>query len=675
MRGQRVLANRFVDFRTIDCPGGANCYVFTEPMDTPRQDEKVTEELKAWTAQVTRRRFIVGVGFAAAAAWARPLLGTASAALPDEFGSLVFPTRNLPGWPKAPVSFALIGDFGAGNIHSGSDGPTATINPNAQNVGEGVGYYAKVSSQAYVISVGDNVYVPYYGYPANPPLEAVGSNNPPGTHEAFAALNITPYDQAVGALYSAYIKFPSASTSVYAPHGSKKQRFFTVIGDHDWWHQPRAIVDGFPIYPFDTASYPAEVGAQTIYYPGNTNGTSYYLQYFGNQGEGSTSNNTRYWDALQDKIHWIALSSDANETILGTLSNGYYFETMLENGLTPAEDNLQNSLQGQWFRNITSQKPKGDWRFVITHYSPYTSSTPATGGHNPAVYMQWGYEDFGVDAVFSGHVHAYERLYVNGVTYVVCGAGGTFESLSEFATPVGGPSIVQVANKYGFLTAERAEGMIFFSYLSFPPHDDSTPRVEVGLSDRFVLLKKGTLNAANQFAELKTIHVTLGGGSIKLGENFSYTGDLVGRGVLTKQAKGNFTLTKECPNFTGGMTVAGGQLTLGVDQTLASEVAVTLSGGGLVADAITQNFSTPLMVQSNAEITATATTALSFADSSAAVWPGSAALTIRGTPGATSIRFGTSATGLTAKQLSRIRFQTPGSTGARLTSDGYLVRA
>jgi len=647
----------------------------SDPDKDKHPDSDLTAELEAWTSQVTRRRFILGVGFAAAATWARPLLETASAALPDDFGSLAFPQGTPPGWPKPSVSFALIGDFGAGNIDSNGH-PKSVINPNSQNVGEGVARYAKVDSSAYVVSVGDNVYVPFYG-PETPPPDAI--NAPPGSAETYVALNITPYDQAIGALYSPYIKFPPGSTSVYAAHGAKKQRFFTVIGDHDWWHQPRATVSGYNVYEMDHASYPPAVtDSQTLYYPDNTGGPSMYLQYFGNQGEGSTSGNTRYWDVVQDKVHWIGLSSDPNETILGTLTNAYYAYTeLLPGNLTPAQDNLQNSAQGRWFRSVTQQKEKADWRFVITHYSPYTSSAPGAPyyGHNPAIYMQWGYENFGVDMVFSGHVHAYERLYVGGVTYVVCGAGGTFESLSTFATGVGGPSVVQVENQYGFLTAERGDGKFFFSYLSFPPADESgaTPSLDVSLSDRFVLLKKGLLNTENEFAELKSIHVTPGGGAIKLGKDYTYAGDLVGLGALTKQAQANFILAKASPNFTGELIIASGRVTLGLDQTLAAEATVTLNGGTLGAAAIAQDFRTPLSVQKPSEIMVDAATTLTFANSSAADWKGSALLTIRGALSATGLRFGDSSSGLTAKQLARIRFQNPNRGVARLTSDGYLV--
>ncbi|MEA3307196.1 MAG: hypothetical protein U9Q34_05385, partial [Elusimicrobiota bacterium] len=34
------------------------------------------------------------------------------------------------------------------------------------------------------------------------------------------------------------------------------------------------------------------------------------------------------------------------------------------------------------------------------------------------------FEKYGVDIVFSGHDHSYERLYKNGIYYVIAGGGG-----------------------------------------------------------------------------------------------------------------------------------------------------------------------------------------------------------------------------------------------------------
>jgi predicted phosphodiesterase len=61
--------------------------------------------------------------------------------------------------------------------------------------------------------------------------------------------------------------------------------------------------------------------------------------------------------------------------------------------------------------------------FVVLHHGPF--STGPHGG-NLAVRAAWAplFSAYGVDAVFSGHDHLYERLEHDGVRYVVSGGGG-----------------------------------------------------------------------------------------------------------------------------------------------------------------------------------------------------------------------------------------------------------
>ena len=64
------------------------------------------------------------------------------------------------------------------------------------------------------------------------------------------------------------------------------------------------------------------------------------------------------------------------------------------------------------------------WRFVFLHRSPYGSSRH---GPDEKIREDLGplFARYGVDVVFSGHDHAYERTVpIRGVTYVVSGGGG-----------------------------------------------------------------------------------------------------------------------------------------------------------------------------------------------------------------------------------------------------------
>lgn len=63
--------------------------------------------------------------------------------------------------------------------------------------------------------------------------------------------------------------------------------------------------------------------------------------------------------------------------------------------------------------------------FVTFHHPPYSSGTRHPGGWTD-IRERWGpiFEDYGVDMVFSGHVHSYQRYAVNNVQYIIAATGG-----------------------------------------------------------------------------------------------------------------------------------------------------------------------------------------------------------------------------------------------------------
>ena len=64
--------------------------------------------------------------------------------------------------------------------------------------------------------------------------------------------------------------------------------------------------------------------------------------------------------------------------------------------------------------------------------------------------MQWPYKPWGADLVMSGHVHNYERLIEDGLTYIVSGLGGLSASVG-YPTGTGIP---------GSLALQRARGSV-----------------------------------------------------------------------------------------------------------------------------------------------------------------------------------------------------------------------
>lgn len=65
------------------------------------------------------------------------------------------------------------------------------------------------------------------------------------------------------------------------------------------------------------------------------------------------------------------------------------------------------------------------FKFVTFHHPPYSSDQRHWGGwENVREFWEDLFIESGVDAVFSGHVHTYERYHINKVHYIVLGCGG-----------------------------------------------------------------------------------------------------------------------------------------------------------------------------------------------------------------------------------------------------------
>ncbi len=86
---------------------------------------------------------------------------------------------------------------------------------------------------------------------------------------------------------------------------------------------------------------------------------------------------------------------------------------------------VPGSAQYQWLESDLQAAFSADYIFVFFHHPPYSSSSAE--GSNLVVRNAFSslFEDYGVDIVFTGHDHIYERtIPINGITYVVTGGGG-----------------------------------------------------------------------------------------------------------------------------------------------------------------------------------------------------------------------------------------------------------
>jgi len=103
---------------------------------------------------------------------------------------------------------------------------------------------------------------------------------------------------------------------------------------------------------------------------------------------------------------------------------------------------LENDLAG------TAQ----EWIFVFFHQPPFSSVIPDWGGYYTDLVTLL--EASGVDVVFNGHAHLYERSYKDGITYITSGGGGGSLASPWFPNPYQ----VYVESTHHFCTVDVFRG-------------------------------------------------------------------------------------------------------------------------------------------------------------------------------------------------------------------------
>jgi len=150
-------------------------------------------------------------------------------------------------------------------------------------------------------------------------------------------------------------------------------------------------------------------------------GAKPYLDYFELPG------NERYYDFVKGPVHFFALDSDPNE----------------------ADGNTSGSRQAQWLKSKLASASE-PFKVVYFHDPPYSS------GSEMRRTMRWPFRDWGADLVLTGHQHLYERLVIDGMTYVIDGLGGALNRFPFAATQPG--SLVRYNATFGALFVEVFDG-------------------------------------------------------------------------------------------------------------------------------------------------------------------------------------------------------------------------
>ncbi len=83
------------------------------------------------------------------------------------------------------------------------------------------------------------------------------------------------------------------------------------------------------------------------------------------------------------------------------------------------------STQYQWLKSqLSSSMSSTDFTVVTFHYPLFSTGQHGGDERHMAADLVPLFEQYGVDAVFNGHNHNYERSTVNGIRYIVTGGGG-----------------------------------------------------------------------------------------------------------------------------------------------------------------------------------------------------------------------------------------------------------
>jgi hypothetical protein len=87
------------------------------------------------------------------------------------------------------------------------------------------------------------------------------------------------------------------------------------------------------------------------------------------------------------------------------------------------DSNFFTSVQAGWLAEDLNTD--ATWKFAVFHHPPYSSTSSHWGGWlDLRTAWEPAFVANGVNAVFNGHVHVYERYYENNIHYAVLGIGG-----------------------------------------------------------------------------------------------------------------------------------------------------------------------------------------------------------------------------------------------------------
>lgn len=173
---------------------------------------------------------------------------------------------------------------------------------------------------------------------------------------------------------------------------------------------------------------------------------------------GGTADENRFWSATGNHDYTTA-GIDLYAGYLPFPGNERWFSVrigaaelfVLDSDLA-LRDSGEMAAQRAWLETATAAST-ARWKIAVFHHPPYASGDR----HGSTTAMRWPFAAMGISLVLNGHEHSYERLLVDGVTYVVDGVGGARRY--GFGKPLAG-SMTRFAANWGALRLDIAPDAI-----------------------------------------------------------------------------------------------------------------------------------------------------------------------------------------------------------------------
>ena len=196
----------------------------------------------------------------------------------------------------------------------------------------------------------------------------------------------------------------------------------------------------------------------------------YIKPYTGSYGTGSTDIN-RFWPVTGNH-DWHATNLQPYLDYFNLPNNEFYYNIkigdieffMIDSDTDTPDGYSYNSDQGNWMKQKI-QNSTAKWKIAVFHHAAYSSDS----NHGNTSYMQWPFEEWGINAALSGHAHTYERIMKDAnndgdsLAYFVNGLGGA--NRYSFGTPVSG-SIVRYNSDWGAMKVSETQNGLLFQFFT-----------------------------------------------------------------------------------------------------------------------------------------------------------------------------------------------------------------